>query len=161
MLDYQVQPPTRRCAATGREFQPGEKYFSALFQEEGKVVRRDFSSQGWQGPPSGAFSFWTARAPDKEQTRKLRIDANRLLACFQRLDGAGRTDQASFRYVLGLLLIRAKRFKLLDTRMEAGREILRLGCVRGGTQYDVVRPPLTTQELATVQEQVLHVVGWD
>jgi hypothetical protein len=161
MLDYQVQPHTRRCVATGRELQPGEKFYSALIEEKGKLVRQDFSSQAWQGPPSGTFSFWSGRVPGKDQVRKLRIDAERLLECFQRLDGACATDQFHFRYVLALLLIRAKRFKFLDTRREAGREILRLRCVRGGTQYDVVNPQLTADELAAVQEQVLQVIGWE
>jgi hypothetical protein len=160
MRDYQVQPPTRRCAATGRELQPGEKYFSALIEAEGRLIRHDYSSQEWQGPPSGAFSFWIGRVPGKGQARKVRIDADVLLDCFQRLDGGG-TDPGSFRYVLALLLIRAKRFKLLDTRMDSGREILRVRCVRGGTQYDVVKPQLTTEELMAVQERVLQVVGFD
>jgi hypothetical protein len=161
MLDYHVQPHTRRCVASGRELQAGEKYFSALVEEKGKLVRKDYSSEGWQGPPAGAFGFWTGRVPAKDQARKLRIDADRLLDCFQRLDGNRFAEQAPFRYVLALLLIRAKRLQILDTRIDGEREILRLRCVRGGTQYDVVNPQLTTDELAAVQEQVLQIVGWE
>jgi hypothetical protein len=161
MLDYQVQPHTRRCAASGRELQPGEKYFSALVEEKGRLVRKDFSGEGWQGPPPGAFGFWTGRVPAKDQPRKLRIDADHLLDCFQRLDGNRAAEQVPFRYVLALLLIRAKRLQFLDTRMDGEREILRLRCLRGGTQYDVVNPQLTTDELAAVQDQVLPVVGWE
>jgi hypothetical protein len=29
-MEYQIQPNTRRCAVTGRELQPGERYFAAL-----------------------------------------------------------------------------------------------------------------------------------
>ena len=161
MLDYQVQPHSRCCAATGRELQPGEKFFSALIEENGKLIRQDFSCQAWQGPPNGTFGYWCGAVPGKDQVRKVRVDADRLLECFQHLDAASGADQVQFRYVLALLLMRAKRFKLVDTRREASREILRLRCVRGGTQYDVVNPLLTTDELAAVQEQVLQVLGWD
>jgi len=68
----------------------------------------------------------------------------------------------SFRYVVALLLIRSKRLKLYG-QPHAGRQrkILRLRCLRGGTQYDVVNPQLADHELAAVQEQVLQVVGWE
>jgi hypothetical protein len=161
MLDYEIQPPTRRCAATGRALLPGEKYHSVLVEQEGKLVRQDFASTAWAKPPTGAFCFWMCRVPSKDQVRKMRIDADLLLECFQRLDGSAGTDKINFRYVLALLLIRSKRLKLIDSRTQDSREILRLRCLRGGTHYDVVNPGLTEQELAAVQEEVLQVVGWE
>jgi hypothetical protein len=161
MLDYEIQPHPRRCAMTGRELQPGEKYYGVLIEEHGRLIRQDFSSEGWNGFPAEAFCFWTGRVPTKEQARKVRIDADRLLDCFQRLDGSAGADKVNFRYVLALLLMRGKRFKLLDSRTQDGQEILRLRCLRGGAQYDVVNPRLTEEQLAAVQEQVLQVVGWE
>jgi hypothetical protein len=161
MLDYEIQPHTRRCAATGRDLHSGEKYHSVLIEQEGKLVRQDFADTAWTKPPAGAFCFWTGRVPSKEQVRKMRIDADMLLDCFQRLDGSAGADKINFRYVLALLLIRSRRLKYLDCRTQDGREILRLRCLRGETQYDVVNPGLTEDELAAVQEEVLQVVGWD
>jgi len=161
MLDYEIQPNTRRCAATGRELQPGEKYHSVLIEQEGKLVRRDFADNAWSEPPSDAFCFWTGRVPGKEQVRKMRIDADLLLDCFQRIDGSTGTDKINFRYVLALLLIRSKRLKYLESRMLDGREILHLRCFRSEARYDVVNPGLTEQELAAVQEEVLRVVAWE
>ena len=40
MTDYQIQAPTRRCAVSGRELRPGEKYHAALLDEAGRFVRR-------------------------------------------------------------------------------------------------------------------------
>jgi hypothetical protein len=161
MLDNEIQPHTRRCAATGRALLPGEKYHGVLIEQEGRLVRQDFAGAAWTKPPTGAFCFWTGRVPSREQVRKMRIDADLLLDCFQRLDGSAGTDKINFRYVLALLLIRSKRLKYLDSRTEDGLEILRLRCLRGGTQYDVVNPGLTEGELAAVQEVVLQVVGWE
>jgi hypothetical protein len=160
MLDYEIQPNTRRCAATGRDLQPGEKYHSVLIEHEGKLLRQDFAEAAWSKPP-GAFCFWAGRVPSKDQVRKMRIDADLLLDCFDRLDGSAGTDKINFRYVLALLLIRSKRLKYLESRMQDGREILQVRCLRGGKRYDVVNPGLTEQELAAVQEEVLQVVGWE
>src|SRR5262249_25125155 len=88
MLDYEIQPNTRRCAATGRDLQPGEKYHSVLVEQDGKLIRRDFANAAWSRPPSNAFCFWSGQVPGKEQVRKMRIDADLLLDCFQRLDGS-------------------------------------------------------------------------
>ena len=45
MTDYQIQASSRRCAATGREIRPGEAYYSALLDEGGAFVRRDYSDK--------------------------------------------------------------------------------------------------------------------
>jgi hypothetical protein len=161
MLDYEIQPNTRRCAATGRDLQPGEKYHSVLIEHDGKLVRQDFAEGAWSKPPAGAFCFWAGRVPSKDQVRKMRIDADLLLDCFERLDGSAGADKINFRYVLALLLIRSKRLKYLESRMQDGREILQVRCQRGGKRYDVVNPGLTEQELAAVQDEVLQVVGWE
>jgi len=82
MLDYEVQPHTRRCTTTGRELQhPAEKYYSVLVEERGRLIRQDYSREGWQGAPAGAFGSWTGRVPTKEQSRKMRIDPDLLLDC--------------------------------------------------------------------------------
>ena len=54
MTDYQIQPNTRHCAATGRELRAGEKFYSVLSQEGGKLVRRDYAAEAWQGAASAA-----------------------------------------------------------------------------------------------------------
>jgi hypothetical protein len=91
----------------------------------------------------------------------LRIDADLLLDCFKRLGCSEGADKINFRYVLALLLVRSKRLKFMDSRIEGGRETLHVRCLREGTHYDVVNPGLAEQELAAVQQEVLQVVGWE
>jgi len=161
MTDYQIQPNTRHCTASGRELRPGEKVYSVLLQDGGKLVRQDFAAEAWQGPPDGAFSFWCGRVPAAEQARKLRIDDDLLADCFQRLEGAVEPAQVNFRYVIALLLMRRKRFKFEEARAEDGREILRMRCTRTGAQHDVVNPRLTEEEMIAVQDEVFKVLGWE
>jgi hypothetical protein len=161
MLDYQIQTNSRRCAASGKELRPGERFYSVLLDEAGKFVRKDFSSEAWTGPPHGAFSFWAGRIPAEAESRSLRIDDDLLLDCFQRLEGQAEPGRVQFRYVVALLLMRRKRLKFEEARVVEGQEVLVLRCGRTKTQYQVVNPRLTEEEMAAVQEEVFKVLGWE
>jgi hypothetical protein len=161
MLDYQIQPSTRRCSATGRELQAGETVYTVLLDEGGRFVRKDFSAQAWQGPPPEAFSFWVGRVSAGETKRRPAIDDEVLLDCFQRLDGRIETERVNFRFVLALLLMRRRRLKLEEARTEDGQEVLYLRCNQTGAQHRVVNPNLTEEETTAVQQDVFGALGWD
>jgi len=161
MMEYEIQTNTRRCAATGRELQPGEKYFSVLLDEAGKFVRQDYSSEAWEGPPAGAFSFWAGRVPPQEQARRPRFDDDLLADCFGRLEGDTEPSRINFRYVVALLLMRRKRFRFEEVQTRDGQEILCLRCVRTGARHEVRNPQLTEPEMLEVQEEVFKVLGWE
>ncbi len=161
MTDYQIQPNTRRCAITGRDLKPGEKFYTALLEDGGKFLRQDYSSEAWQGPPAQVFSFWCGRVPAQEDSRKPRIDDELLLDCFQRLEGQDDPNRVSFRYVVALLLMRRKRLKFEEAHKDGTHEVLTLRCARTGTKYAVVNPGLTEDEMVAVQEEVFKVLGWE
>jgi hypothetical protein len=161
MIDYQIQANTRRCTASGRELQPGERFYSVLLDQEGSFVRQDYSSEAWQGPPAGAFSFWAGRVPAAEAPRRPRIDDDLLLDCFERLEGQGEAGRVRFRYIVALLLLRRKRLRFEEARVGNGQEVLCLRCVRSGRAHEVVNPRLTDEELAAVQDEVFKVLGWE
>jgi hypothetical protein len=161
MTNYQIQPITRRCAATNKELAPGSKFYTVLFDRDGKFVREDYSSEAWHGPPPGAFSFWSGRVPAAAQGKQLRLDDEMLLDCFTRLQGETESGRVNFRFVLALLLMRRKRFKFEQVRREGEQEFLQLRCARSGVRHDVLHPRLGEEEMAAVQEEVLKVLGWE
>jgi hypothetical protein len=161
MTDYQIQPNTRRCAVSGKELQPGAKFYTVLLDQGGKFVRQDYSSEAWQGPPEGAFSFWVGRVPPPEAGRRPRINDELLLDCFNRLQGETEPNRVSFRYVIALLLMRRKRLKFDRVEADGEREVLHLRCSRTGTAYEVINPRLTEDEMVAVQDEVFRVLGWD
>jgi hypothetical protein len=161
MTEYQIQANTRRCAATGRELQPGDRFFSVLLDEGTKFVRRDYGSDAWQGPPAGAFSFWSGRVPASEGASRPRIDDDLLMDCFQRLDGTTEPERLRFRYVIALLLMRRRRLKFDEVKLRNDQEFLRLRCARTGSHHEVLNPQLTEEEMTTVQDEVFKVLGWD
>jgi hypothetical protein len=160
MMDYRIQPHTRRCVVTGRELKPGDKFFTALVDDNGQFVRRDYSVEAWQGPPPGVFSFWTGHVPRDTDPNKPRFDDEMFLECFHRLEGQEEPRKVNFRYVVALLLMRRKRLRFVDARMEHGREVITVSCVRDRNKYEVVNPHLSEAEIGAVQEEVFKVLGW-
>ena len=161
MIDYQIQPNTRRCAATGRELRPGEKYHAVLLDAGGRFVRHDYAPDAWAGPPPGALAHWSGRVPqDGEAARRPPIDDELLAECFHRLDGATEPARVHFRYVVALLLMRRRRFKFEDVHKDAAGETLTLRDTRTGERYAVADPGLTDEAMAAVQDEVFQVLGW-
>ncbi|HJT75908.1 MAG TPA: hypothetical protein VJ739_01795, partial [Gemmataceae bacterium] len=154
-------PNTRRCAATGKELPPGVRFYSVLLDQGGRFVRQDYSSEAWQGPPPGAFSFWAGRVPAPDQARRPPINDELLLECFGRLQNETEPGRVNFRYVVALLLMRRKRLKFDRVETDGGREILHLRCTRTGTAHEVVNPRLSEEEMAAVQDEVFKVLGWE
>lgn len=161
MTEYQIEANTRRCAATGRELLPGERFYSVLIDEGGRLARKDFSNEAWQGPPANSFGFWAGRVPARDEKQRLHIDDDLLVDCFQRLEGQTEPSRLNFRYVVALLLMRRKRFKFEEARTQNDQEILSLRCTRTKTQYRVINPRLSEEEMAAVQEEVFKVLGWE
>lgn len=161
IMDYHIQPSTRRCAVTGRELQPGEKYYTTLLEQKQQFVRQDYSLEAWQGPPPGAFSFWLGQVPSGSEPRRLHIDEEMLLDCFHRLEGQTEPARLNFRYVVTLLLMRRKRLKFEDVRVRDGQEWLIVYSSRDKKKYEVCNPRLTEDEIAAVQDEVFKVLGWE
>jgi hypothetical protein len=159
-MEYQIQPNTRRCAVTGRELQPGERYYAALIEDGPQFVRRDYCTEAWQGPPEGAFSFWAGRVPPAEEKARPRFDDDLLEECFHRLEGQADPGRVNFRYVVALLLVRRRRFKMELGPSDTGTTMT-VRCVRTGAQYTVTNPQLSEEEMLQVQDEVFQVLGWN
>ncbi len=160
MTEYQIQPNSRRCTVTGRELKPGEKVFSVLLEEGGKLIRRDYAVEAWQGPPPEAFSFWAGRVLAPDTKKRAPIDDELLFDCFQRLENQTEASRIRFRYVVALLLMRRKRFRFEEAKKENGQELLCLRCTRTGAKHRVLNPGLSDEETAAVQEEVFQALGW-
>src|SRR5438132_11925526 len=142
MTEYQIQANTRRCATTGRELQPGGRFYSVLFDQGGQFLRQDYSGDGWPGTPEGAFSFWTGTVPPLDSPRRPRFDDDLLLDCFHRLEGQTEPDRINFRYVLALLLMRRKRLNFEEANVAADLETLWLRRPGTGTTPKALNPPV-------------------
>jgi hypothetical protein len=70
-----------------------------------------------------------------------------------------RSDEADFRYVLGLLLIRRRILKLEETRRDAEGELLVLDCPRRNEQFELratTPDPTQTEQLQQRMIELLY-----
>lgn len=68
-MDYEVQRCTRHCATSGREFTPGESFYSVLVAEGAELKRYDYSTEAWTGPAEGVVAWWKSQMPDRNAKR--------------------------------------------------------------------------------------------
>jgi hypothetical protein len=160
MLDFEVQRCTRHCAETGREFVPGETYFSALIEQGGDVVRRDYSVEAWRTPPAGALGWWKSQMPEPH-ARKLHWAPNDvMLHYFEQLDGVA--DKQDVRYILALLMIRRRVLRLEQTETDAqGGEVLALYCPRNENEYRAAVAAPGDRRVHEIQEELARLLQTD
>jgi hypothetical protein len=152
-MDYDVQNFTRRCTTTGREFAPGEWYYSVLMAEGADLKRCDYSIDAWQGPPAEAIGYWKSQVPDKTSKRKHWAPNDVILQFFDEL--AEQSDKQDMRYVLTLLLIRRRVFRLEDEkRDQQGNEELAVYCPRRDTNYTVTAIVPEQTRIDEIQQQL-------
>ena len=154
MMDYDVQRCTRRCEATNRELAEGETYYSVLVLDGADLQRHDYSTEAWQGPPAeGVVGWWKAQVPTR-QAKHARMAPNEvLLELFQELQGQPAAQDML--YVLALLLVRRRVFRLEETQFDdQGREVMVLYCPRQEATYRVGVETPSEQRIAEIQNQL-------
>jgi hypothetical protein len=157
MIDYVVQRCTRHCATTGRELLPGETFYSTLTVEAAQVVRHDYSTQAWQGPPDGVLGWWKSQMPERNAKKLHWAPNDVMLELLEELES--QSDKHDMRYVLALLLIRRRVVRLEETRHdEQGREVLVLYCPRRETSYRVATAVPSQQRTTEIQEELARLL---
>jgi hypothetical protein len=140
-MDYEVERCTRRCAASGRELQDGEEFYSALLAQRGQVHRTDYAAEHWSGPPESALAWWKSRMPTREAKKGQLAPNEVLLHLFAELEHV--PEKADMRYVLALLLVRRRVLREEEVQHdETGHERMCVYSPRDENTYqvDVVTP---------------------
>ncbi|MFM2095628.1 MAG: hypothetical protein RIS70_2752 [Planctomycetota bacterium] len=153
MLDFEVHRASRRCAASDRELQPGEPFYSVLVPQGGNVVRLDYSRQAWKGPPENAIGWWQARVPD-QHTPKVQWAPNTvMLQYFEQL--IAEPDKHASAYVLALLLIRRRILRQEDVETdEQGQDWIKVFSPRSETHYRIQAILPEPEQAQQIQESL-------
>jgi len=147
-MDYEVQRSTRRCATTGREFAPGETYYSVLVAKGAELKRCDYAAEAWQGAPPEAVGWWKSQVPDHTAARKHWAPNDVMLHFWDEL--AEQPGKQDMRYVLTLLLVRRRVFRLEEEQHgPQGQELLVVYCPRREATYQI---PAVIPESARVDQ---------
>jgi hypothetical protein len=153
MLDFEVQRCSRRCSTTEKELQPDETFYSVLLPQNADVVRHDYCEDAWEGPPDDAIGWWKSQMPPVGGNKIHWAPNDVMLHYFQQLDG--QTEKEDVRYVLGLLMVRRRVFKLEESETDdQGRELLVLHCGRNGQEYKTSVVDPSADRITEIQNEL-------
>lgn len=154
-MDYQFKPLGKKCAGTGQDLVPGSVCISVLIPRGDELIRLDYSAAGWKGPPSNAVGHWKSIVPVPQPVSKRMLDGPALLAYFEQLTEEGDPTLEKLRFILALLLLQKRQFKLEGSRTDpTGEEWLQFVSTTGEGQYEVRDLQLEDEEMQQLQEQL-------
>jgi hypothetical protein len=153
-MDFNLRPVSKLCAATGQELQPGETCWSVLIEQQGSVVRQDYSSESWQGPPEGAIGYWQCVIPEANDQAAQKLDVDALFDYFVQLCESPNHIEQDYQYVLALLLLRKRRLMLEDTIEIDDQPVMRLAGAGGEGPFEVVERQLSDEQILQLQTQL-------
>jgi hypothetical protein len=155
-MDYEIRRSERHCAASGRELTAGEEFYSVLSRAGAELVRQDFATEAWQGPPQDALGWWKARVPSPDAKRIHWAPNDVMLDLFEQL--ADEPQQADLRYVLALLLMRRRVMRLEETQHGEASETMLLYCPRRETEYRVPSATPTADRVKAIQDELARLL---
>lgn len=157
---------SRVCSATGRPFEPGEKIFTFLFEENGEIQRRDLCAEAFAKTrrPENALAWWSSRLPSGGEKKEKLAPNDALIDFFESL--ADRPEEAALRYVLALLLTRRRVLRFEREEFDAADVSSRPDSVpsivffspRRETSYVVPVVEMNAEEIAAVETRLLALV---
>ncbi|MBN2020535.1 MAG: hypothetical protein JW749_09945 [Sedimentisphaerales bacterium] len=154
MDEWVIDKPLGKCAATGKQIEPGEEYYATLVETEQGFARRDFCTDYWNQNKPRVFCYWKTRLPSPDQKKHLFIDDDMLMAFFERLATETEQEKVNFRFVLALVLMRRRRLKYDSSKNEEGKDIWRLRKTSTHDFVEVVNPNLDESQVAQLTSQI-------
>lgn len=158
---YQVSRPQGRCAISGRDIAPDERFMAALRETPTGFERLDITLDHWAefSDKSGLLGYWQTTMPRAEQKKKLFVDDEVLCGLFERLADAAEPSKLNFRFVLGLILMRKRLVVYESTRREEGREIWSIRLKGRDEPMDLFNPQLNEQQVMEVSRQLSEILN--
>ncbi len=151
--DWEIKSRAHACARTGREFQPGEIFYTLLIREGDGFRREDLSEEAWESRNENMqpFSFWRSKyepptPPPPEPLPK--DDAEGLL---RRLVAENDPAYANVRYILALMLERKRLLRPMESQDE---DMLVYEHVATGEIIVLANPRLSLEQIPAVQREV-------
>lgn len=171
---YQVARPTRRCAATGRELEVGERYVATLVEvpEQEDLARLDFAEAEWNSgarpeAPLALVGFWRSVIGDETKAAKQLLDDDELLDLFEQLEANEEPRRLAFRFVLALALVRRRLLTYeggtpaVPKRGIQGSMVVRRRGSPDAPKVEVVDPGMDDEAVGAAVEQIGQIMNVD
>ena len=151
--DWEIKSRAHVCARTGREFQPGEIFFTMLTRNGDGFLREDLCDEAWNSRNDNLqpFSFWKSKyePPAPRPPEPLpHDDAESLL---RRLVSENDPTYANVRYILALMLERKRLLRPIESEDD---EMLVYEHVGTGETIVLSNPRLGFDQIPEVQREV-------
>ena len=158
--DWEIKSRAHTCARTGREFLPGEIFYTLLIRDGDGFRREDLCEEAWTGRNDNIqpFSFWRSKyepptPPPPEPLPK--DDAEGLL---RRLIAENDLAYQNVRYILALMLERKRTLRPMASDDD---NMLVYEHVETGETIVLVNPHLSLEQIPAVQREVSMLLAPD
>jgi hypothetical protein len=151
--EWEIKSRAHTCTRTGKEFEPGEAFYTLLYKEKNGFRREDLSEDAWtaRGEDDQPFSFWRSKyeppAPPPPEPMK-KDDAEGLLRSLIGNEDPGYTK---VRYILALMLERKRILRPIEGN---DPDILVYEHLKSGDTFIIPNPHLTLEQIPDVQREV-------
>jgi len=153
-MDIKLQRPRTGCAESGREFVPGEAFYSALVRGAGSIDRVDVAAAAWRGAPEGTIAWWRSAYPAAGATGPVLAPPEVLLDALEALEDIAADEP--LRYLLALQLVRRRVLRVVDDPPGTGSgDELVLACRKRDREYRVRAVAADATAAAEVQERLV------
>jgi hypothetical protein len=157
---YEVARPGGKCAVSGRDILPGEKYMAALRETAEGFERLDVAGECWEGFERGdLLGYWQTTMPHPQQKKKVFVDDEVLCNLFERLAETTEPLKLNFRFVLGLILIRKRLLVYESSHVEEGRDIWIVRFKGRDEHLELIDPRLNEEQVQEVSRQLGEILN--
>ena len=157
---FDVPRTLGKCAASGRVINVGEKYFAAIRETPQGVERLDVATECWANfEKNDLLAFWQTVMPKADEKKKVFVDDEVLCTLFERLADADEPGKISFRFMLGLILMRKRLLIYETTRHEEARDVWVVRMKGKQEHMDLLDPKLDEQQMAEVSQQMGQILN--
>jgi len=158
MEEWIIQPSTGQCTSCNKAFAEKEDFYSALYDRNSEFMRQDFCVPCWEKWQDTPYSFWKTQKPETREEKRI-IDNASLLELFHKLDQEDKLRKRQFRYLLGLLLVRRKVFRMRDVERGSGPEVMELVDAKTKEVYRLERPSMAGETLQDLTKEIDKLFG--
>ncbi len=156
-MEFDIGRFTRKCAATERELQPGDAFYSVLIPAGAEVERKDYLASAWPGAPDDAICWWKSEMPSADARRVTWAPSDAILEYFSQLLERG--DSPDQLYVLALWMIRRRIVRWDETRSnDQGAETMFLFCAANDTEYQVPIVEPRAERIIEIEQELARLL---
>jgi hypothetical protein len=169
---YAFARPQGKCTVCGGLIAAGDKYTAAVREGPAGLERLDVDAACWDAlDKSPLLAFWRSAMPVAGASARPKVFVDDAVLCdlFDRLSDSPIGDEAdgnaaaklSFRFVLGLILLRKRLLAHDATHARDGQEYWTVHLKGRDQPIDLLNPRLDEQQITQVSEQLGQVLSGD